>query len=225
MVFFPRTVYAAKVTDATSISAIPATVFPGWISQGRIMNTAATTPIPKATAFRRSIFSDVNRWASTMVNSGFRQINEAAVAALHRSTPSWKQSILTGMPIHPTRNSQPRSAGCMMVPLRLTSLIPKGARMIPPIRNRRNVSCTESKLAPALFRATSMVPNRNAVNSMQIITFFIFCLTPPPLISLTIRILPVSSFCQPCLDRAKECYNCYLAKSVSSTLVFFWYNH
>ena len=145
---------------------MPGMVFPSCTSQGRIMNTAATRPMAKAMALFRVIFSLVNRWAITMVNRGFRQMMDAAVAALHRSTPSWKQSMLMGIPMMPTRQIQPMSPLVMGSSFFRSSVIPKGNRMIPPMRNRRKVSWMESRSLPPVLRATSMVLNRNAVKQI-----------------------------------------------------------
>lgn len=87
-VLFPITVYAANVTDAAIIKTIPAKVFPLCISHGRINKTALTSPIKNANDFNAVIFSSVKKCAISIVKSGFKQIREAAVAALQRSTPS-----------------------------------------------------------------------------------------------------------------------------------------
>ena len=68
--------------DATSASTSPSGVLPGCTSQGRIIKTAATMPMPQAIHLARSIFSVVKRWAISIVKSGFRQMIEDAVAAL-----------------------------------------------------------------------------------------------------------------------------------------------
>ena len=67
--------------------------------------------IPRATEMNLSlsICSSVKIAAIAIVNIGFRHIIEAAVDALQFSIPIWKRSMLTGMPIQPTRKSQVRS--------------------------------------------------------------------------------------------------------------------
>ena len=116
MDLLPITVYAAKVTAATSMRMIPGTVFPGSTFHGLMRNTPATMPTAKARAFLDVIFSSVKICAITMVNSGFMQIRAAAVAALHLSTPSWKHSMLTGIPMAPTRVSHLISAALRLYP-------------------------------------------------------------------------------------------------------------
>ncbi len=109
-VFLPMTVYAAKVTDAVSMSPSPSTVFPSCTSHGLTRKTQATIPRPKAMNLYLDIFSVVKICAMSMVKIGLRHIMAAAVAALHRSTPSWKASMLIGMHIIPSSKSQRRSA-------------------------------------------------------------------------------------------------------------------
>src|SRR5665647_579072 len=90
-----------------------------------------------------------------MVKRGFTLIKTAAVEAFDSMIPNWKNNMLKGMHNTPSSKTQTKSLKFKRILFFLFSLTAKGIRKIPPI-----------------FRATSIVPKRNAVKKIYSKTFF-----------------------------------------------------
>ena len=71
--------------------------------------------------------------------------------------------MLIDTPMMPTAASQSRSSRVSVVPRFFRSDQPNGASTSPPMRKRKKVIWIGSRLFPATFSATSMVPKKNAV--------------------------------------------------------------
>ena len=140
---------------------------------GFIMKISPTSPTASTIILFLFIFSFAKKCANIIVNHGFIHISTEAVAALEFMMPSWKNTMLTGIPRIPTPASLRKSFAVSLTLFFFSSANANGSSISPPIANLRNVSWKGSSWLPASLHATSIVPNRNAVSITQIYAFFI----------------------------------------------------